>query len=227
MCHRSPPTTESTRTCIGKTQHGDLTADKGLNSLSHHNLVHTPISTLEAGCQILSRQRVGKARTIATMASDESQEQKKRSSKRQQKREGWTQPTSETRSWSRSSKSTKVASSSEVMLWKTTLGFLSVTNNGRRSSGCQTTGMRCTSKRRSISKHPRQKMEDAPTLLKLPKSERPDTWIRLPRHKWPQAWHSIEEPVVLVERHLCGHSPCWIATGDSSKKFFQKMDGTR
>ena len=28
------------------------------------------------------------------------------------------------------------------------------------------------------------KMEDAPKLLKIPKSERPDIWIRLPRHKW-------------------------------------------
>ena len=30
------------------------------------------------------------------------------------------------------------------------------------------------------------KMEDAPTLLKIPKSECPDIWIRLPKHKWPK-----------------------------------------
>ena len=29
------------------------------------------------------------------------------------------------------------------------------------------------------------KMEDAPKLLKIPKSECPDIWIRPPRHKWP------------------------------------------
>ena len=29
------------------------------------------------------------------------------------------------------------------------------------------------------------KMEDAPKLLKIPKSECPDIWIRLPRLKWP------------------------------------------
>ena len=29
------------------------------------------------------------------------------------------------------------------------------------------------------------KMEDAPKLLKIPKSECPDIWIRLPRHQWP------------------------------------------
>ena len=28
------------------------------------------------------------------------------------------------------------------------------------------------------------KMEDAPSLLRTPKSECPDLWIRLPRHKW-------------------------------------------
>ena len=31
------------------------------------------------------------------------------------------------------------------------------------------------------------KMEDAPKLLKIPKSECPDIWIRLPRHKWPKS----------------------------------------
>ena len=30
--------------------------------------------------------------------------------------------------------------------------------------------------------------------------------IRLPRHKWPDTWPSIEEPVVLLERNLHGHS---------------------
>ena len=45
MYHRSP---RSTRTRIGKTQHGDLTAEKGVNSLSHENLLHKPISKLEA-----------------------------------------------------------------------------------------------------------------------------------------------------------------------------------
>ena len=38
------------------------------------------------------------------------------------------------------------------------------------------------------------KMEDAPTLLKIPKSECPDIWTRLLRHKWPKSWSSIEGP---------------------------------
>ena len=36
-------------------------------------------------------------------------------------------------------------------------------------------------------------------------SECPDVWIRLPLHKWPKWWSDIEDPVVLLERNLCGH----------------------
>ena len=49
------------------------------------------------------------------------------------------------------------------------------------------------------------KMEDAPKLLKIPKSECPDIWIRLSRHKWPKSWSSVEDPVVPLERNLYGH----------------------
>ena len=49
------------------------------------------------------------------------------------------------------------------------------------------------------------KMENAPTLLKIPKSENPDIWIRLRNTKWPKSWSSIEDPVVPLERNLCGH----------------------
>ena len=52
---------------------------------------------------------------------------------------------------------------------------------------------------------PKWKMEDAPSLLKIPKSECPDIWIRLPRHKWPKSWSSMEDPVVPLERNLYGH----------------------
>ena len=49
------------------------------------------------------------------------------------------------------------------------------------------------------------KMGDAPKLLKIPKSECPDTWVRLPRHKWPKSWSRMEDPVVHLERNLYGH----------------------
>ena len=48
------------------------------------------------------------------------------------------------------------------------------------------------------------KMEDAPTLLKISKSECPDIWVRLPRHKWPKGCQNIEDPVVPLERYLYG-----------------------
>ena len=57
----------------------------------------------------------------------------------------------------------------------------------------------------AVSAYTQVKMEDAPKLLKIPKSECPDIWIRLPRHKWPKSWYSMEDPVVLLERNLYGH----------------------
>ena len=38
----------------------------------------------------------------------------------------------------------------------------------------------------AVSAYTQVKMEDAPRLLKIPKSECPDIWIRLPRHKMAQ-----------------------------------------
>ena len=57
----------------------------------------------------------------------------------------------------------------------------------------------------AVSACTRVKMEDAPRLLKNPKSKCSDMWIRLPRHKWPNSWSSIEDPVVPLERNLYGH----------------------
>ena len=39
----------------------------------------------------------------------------------------------------------------------------------------------------AVSADTQVKMEDAPQLLKILKSECPDIWIRLPRHKWPKS----------------------------------------
>ena len=56
-----------------------------------------------------------------------------------------------------------------------------------------------------VSAYTQVKMEDAPKLLKIPKSECPDIWNRPPRHKWPKSWSSMEDPVVPLERNLYGH----------------------
>ena len=81
------------------------------------------------------------------------------------------------------------------------------TNDCRKSHGYhfQTARMRRTSSGRSICFYTQVKMEDAPKLLNIPKSECPDIWIRLPRHKWPKSWSSMEDPVVLLERNQYGH----------------------
>ena len=57
----------------------------------------------------------------------------------------------------------------------------------------------------AVSAYTQVKLEDAPKLLKIPKSECPDIWIRLPRHIKPKSWSSIEDPVVFLERNLYGH----------------------
>ena len=58
----------------------------------------------------------------------------------------------------------------------------------------------------AVSAYTQVKLEDAPRLLRIPKSECPDAWIRLPRHTWPRSWANIEDPVVLLERNENGHS---------------------
>ena len=57
----------------------------------------------------------------------------------------------------------------------------------------------------AVSTFTQVKMEDAPKLLQIPKSECPDQWICPPEHKWPISWSSMEDPVVPLERNLYGH----------------------
>ena len=57
----------------------------------------------------------------------------------------------------------------------------------------------------AVSAYTQVKMEDAPKLRKIPKSECPDIWVRLSRHKRPKSWSSMEDPVVPLERNLYGH----------------------
>ena len=95
--------------------HEHRIAGKGFNWLGHHNLVQKFISMGRAtkipDAQAAVDQEWGKARKIASMASDVSQEQKKRSLKRHRKKDSSVFHTkrcaiSKTRSWNPSSKST-------------------------------------------------------------------------------------------------------------------------
>ena len=56
----------------------------------------------------------------------------------------------------------------------------------------------------AVSAYTQVKMEDAPRLLEIPKSECPDTWLRLPRHTCPTSWSNIEDLVLPLERKLYG-----------------------
>ena len=51
----------------------------------------------------------------------------------------------------------------------------------------------------AVSANTQVKMEDAPKLLKIPKSECPDIWIRPPRHKRPKSWSSMETQSFLLK----------------------------
>ena len=55
----------------------------------------------------------------------------------------------------------------------------------------------------AVSAHTQVKMEDAPKLLKIPKSECPDIWIRLPRHKWPESWCPVWKTQSLLLSEIC------------------------
>ena len=57
----------------------------------------------------------------------------------------------------------------------------------------------------AVSAYTQVEKEDAPKLLKIPKSESPAIWIRRPKHKWPKTWSSMEDTVVPLERNLYGH----------------------
>ena len=79
-----------------------------------------------------------------------------------------------------------------------------------------------------VSAYTQVKMEDAPRLLQIPKSECPDILIRLPRHKWPKSWSNIEEPVIPLERNLYGHPTCQIIAGKTNlKTFYWDQDGKK
>ena len=50
----------------------------------------------------------------------------------------------------------------------------------------------------AVSAYSQVKLEDAPRLLNISKSECPDVWIRLPRHKWPKSWGKLKIPWYLL-----------------------------
>ena len=204
--------------------HEDHIAGRGMNSSSHCNLVHKfsfASSHENTRCKGSSGERMGNIGENTGVWPDESQKQiwSDRWSKDEGRKSSFCftdgplsfeecrigdkapkvqrqscTPTEHCQRWFRLSCS----------IYRTRI--ISVSNDGRKSNvyHIQTTRMRRTSSRRSISLHTGQ-MEDAQSLLKIPKSECPDNWIRLPKQKWPKSWSSMEDPVVPLERNLYGH----------------------
>ena len=79
----------------------------------------------------------------------------------------------------------------------------SASKDGRRRNGCRSKAPPgCAGQAAAaVPAYTQVKMEDAPGLLKLPKSECPDVWIRLPRHTWPKSWSNNQDPEVPLERN--------------------------
>ena len=171
-------------------------------------------------CKISSGQRKGEARKVASVAIIQCKEQEGGSSGSTKRKEGkstmlrwWTSVTAKC---GVKTKVPKVQRTSRAPRWRCKwrlglfcciywAGFVCVTDDSSESDEChcESTWLFRTSSRCGICLHTR-KMEDAPKLFKLPKSECPDKWIRLPRHKRPKSWSGIEDTMVLLERRLYG-----------------------
>ena len=71
----------------------------------------------------------------------------------------------------------------------------------------------CDGQADAVAAYTQEKLEDAPRLLNICKSQCPDIWIRLPQHKWPKFWANIGSSFSSTKFLL---SPTW---KDSSRKF--------
>ena len=117
--------------------------------------------------------------------------------------------------WRQSTRNTKVELYFEATLWKTIQGLMQYLPNEDHQHHKMTAAkvmdiisrlLGCAGQAAdAVSAYTQVIMEDAPKLLKIPKSECPDIWICLPWHTWPKSWSSMEDPVVPLERNLYGH----------------------
>ena len=76
----------------------------------------------------------------------------------------------------------------------------------------------------TVSAYTQIKMEDAPKLLKIPKSEFPYIWIRLPRNKWSKPWLDIEHQWFLSNEMCTDVHWRTSCDKDNSKKFYRDLD---
>ena len=219
---------EFTRLRIGNSipnYHEDHIAAKGDNSLQHYKLVHKIFLCLKLWKFLQQKQRwtrngrnLKRFRRGTWQKSETNRRWSMKQGRRAQKFTSphwWTSVIWRMLNWRQSTKCTKVELYSWAILWKMILGLMQYfTEQGSLASqmtaakvmdmisrlpGCE--GQAAD----AVSAYTQGRMEDAPKLLKIPKSECPDIWSRLPRHKWPISWSSMEDPVVLLEPNLYGH----------------------
>ena len=207
--------------------HEDHIAGKGMNSLSHYNLVHKFIPVPQAikkntRCTGSSGKIMGKTLENTSMAAAESQ--KPKGGDRWSKEWGQNRTCcvvngrTSSQEFGVGTQNSEIQRSSCTPKWHCERWFrigitiywakiISITNDGCKSHGCQSkaTRMRTTSSRRSIRLHPGQNGRCTDVTEKFQESECPDIWIRVAKHKWPKSWSSMEDPVVPLERNLYGH----------------------
>ena len=214
--------------------HEEHIAGKGINSLNHYNLVHKfvfmprrkPQWTNDGGNS--RKYRHGSWRKSETRKRWSMKQVKK--AKQCTSRHWWTCVISKMRSYNQNFENTKAELYSEVTLWKTTqVRMQCLLSKARlrprwrpqkswtlypdyqdaqdkRRCKCIYAGDRMfRTAADAVSAYTRVRMEDAPSLLEIPKSECPAIRIRPPKHKWPKSWSSMEDPVVLLDRNLYGH----------------------
>ena len=172
-------------------------------------------SNENTGCSSSCGQRTGKARKFASMASDESQEQKKRSLKRHRKKDSSVFHTkrcaiSKTRSWNICSRSTKDVVVLQCGIVKVDSGsYAAFTKHGPSSqmNAAKVIGVRV-----------RPHTADAVSAC---------TQVRVSRfldtstttQKWPKAWPNIRRTSGFLLSEICMATPlphCW----HNSKQFY-------
>ena len=187
------------------------------NSLSHHNLVHKPVSILHAMKILDGNAAVDKEweKLKDLPAWRVTKVKSKKEVIEQAQKEGRTVRFATlmdlchlTRNWNRSSRkyNGRVVQGEDGV--KDDSGSDAVfTEQG--SSASQMTAAKVLDfagqASDAVSAYAQVKVEDAPKLVKLPESECPAIWIRSPRHQCPKSWQKIEEPDVLLKRNSYGH----------------------
>ena len=196
---------ESTRLRMGEslpTHHEDHIAGKGENSLQHYNLVHKFIPMPQAMKIPAAKAAVDKEREKLEKIS--AWNLTKVRSKKEVIDEARTKCEKlhfaslqdichlKIAELEAKHKNTKVELYSEVILYKTIRGLMQYSLNNDHQASQMTAAkvmdiisrlLGCDGQAAdTVSAYTQVKMEDAPKLMKIPKSECPDIWICLPRH---------------------------------------------